>query len=81
MVIPGHGIVSKKDDLRRFRSALDAMQMRLAGLVKQRKSKEELVKVLESDYGWKVAGCPPSPPTGGCLQFQQVDALISELMR
>jgi glyoxylase-like metal-dependent hydrolase (beta-lactamase superfamily II) len=81
MVIPGHGIVSKKEDLSRFRSALDAMQKRLADLVKQRKSKEEIVKVLENDYGWRVAGCPPSPPTGGCLQFQQVDGLIRELMR
>jgi hypothetical protein len=38
-----------------------------------------MVKLLESDYGWRATGCPPSPPTGGCLQYQQVDALIAEL--
>ena len=42
-------------------------------------SKEDLAKVLEADYGWRSTGCPPSPPTGGCLQYQQLDALIAEL--
>jgi hypothetical protein len=28
-----------------------------------------------------VKNCPPSPPTPGCLQFQQMDALIAELSR
>jgi hypothetical protein len=36
---------------------------------------------LESDYGWRASGCPPSPPMAGRLQFQQVDALLAELRR
>ena len=38
-----------------------------------------LAKILEDDYGWRSTGCPPSPPTAGCLQYQQLDALIQEL--
>ena len=57
------------------------MRNRLAGLVKQGTSKDDFVKTLETDYGWRATGCPPSPPTAGCLQFQQADAMIAELKR
>ena len=55
------------------------MQRRLADLVTGGMAREALVRTLESDYGWRATGCPPSPPTAGCLQYQQVDALINEL--
>jgi hypothetical protein len=55
------------------------MRTRLVGLIKERKTKPELAKILEDDYGWRSTGCPPSPPTAGCLQYQQLDALIQEL--
>ena len=80
-VIPGHGPVSTKDDVVKFRSDLETMRNRLAGLIKQGRSKEEVVKTLETDYGWRSTGCPPSPPTPGCLQFQQADALMAELKK
>jgi hypothetical protein len=50
-------------------------------MVKQGKSKDDIVNTLEADYGWRAKGCPPSPPTPGCLQFQQSDALFAELKR
>ena len=78
-VIPGHGPVSTKDDVAKFRADLETMRNRVAGLVKEGKSKADIVNVLEADYGWRAKGCPPSPPTAGCLQFQQADALIAEL--
>jgi cyclase len=78
-VIPGHGPVSTKDDVRRFRADLQAMRDRIAGLVRMGASKEQVLAVFEADYGWRSTGCPPSPPTPGCLQFQQMDALIEEL--
>src|SRR5215510_2990293 len=78
-IIPGHGPVSTKADLVKFRSDLETMRNRLAGMIKQGVSKPELLKTLEDDYGWRSTGCPPSPPTGGCLQFQQIDSLIAEL--
>jgi glyoxylase-like metal-dependent hydrolase (beta-lactamase superfamily II) len=78
-VIPGHGPVSTKSDLVKFRADMETMRTRLAGLIKQGISRAEIVKTLEDDYGWRATGCPPSPPTAGCLQYQQVDALIAEL--
>ena len=80
-VIPGHGPVSTKNDVAEFRAGVETMRNRLVGLIKQGKSKNDIVSTLENDYGWRAKGCPPAPPTGGCLQFQQVDALIAELRR
>ena len=80
-VIPGHGPVSTKADLVKFKSDLETMRGRLIGLIKQGSTKAQLAKMLEDDYGWRSTGCPPSPPTGGCLQYQQLDALIEELKR
>jgi cyclase len=79
LVIPGHGPVASKQDLVQFKSDLETMRGRLASVIKGGTSKAELVKILEDDYGWRSTGCPPSPPTAGCLQYQQVDALIAEL--
>jgi cyclase len=78
-VIPGHGPLSKKEDVVKFRADLGAMQNRLSGLVKQGKTKDDLVNTLEADYGWRAKGCPPSPPTGGCLAIQQAGELFTEL--
>jgi glyoxylase-like metal-dependent hydrolase (beta-lactamase superfamily II) len=78
-VIPGHGPVSTKADVVKFKTDLETMRARLVSLIKGGTSKAELVKILEDDYGWRSTGCPPSPPTPGCLQYQQVDALIAEL--
>jgi cyclase len=78
-VIPGHGPVSTRGDVVAFRADLETMRNRLAGLIKQGKSKADVLKILETDYGWRSTGCPPSPPTAGCLQFQQADAMMTEL--
>jgi glyoxylase-like metal-dependent hydrolase (beta-lactamase superfamily II) len=78
-VIPGHGPVSTKADVMKFRADVENMRNRLAAMVRQGKSKAEVLKVLEDDYGWRSTGCPLTPPTPGCLQFQQSDALVAEL--
>lgn len=79
-VIPGHGPVMTKADLARFAATVTAMRTRLQDLVRRNTAKSELVRILERDYGWRSTGCPPAPQmTPGCLQFQQVDALIAEL--
>jgi glyoxylase-like metal-dependent hydrolase (beta-lactamase superfamily II) len=80
-IIPGHGALATKADLVAFRGKVAAMVTRLTGLIKGGKNKAEVAKVLEDDYGWRSTGCPPSPPTGGCLQYQQLDALMTELGR
>jgi len=80
-VIPGHGPVSTKADVAAFRADIDTMRTRLAGMVRQGKTKDDMVNTLEADYGWRAKGCPPAPPTPGCLQFQQADAMYAELKR
>jgi glyoxylase-like metal-dependent hydrolase (beta-lactamase superfamily II) len=80
-IVPGHGPVSTRADLVQFRADLEAMRERIAGLIDMGASKGQILAVFESDYGWRSTGCPPSPPTPGCLQFQQMDALIEELRR
>jgi cyclase len=78
-VIPGHGAVSTKADVVKFKADLEAMRSRLVTMVKAGKSQDEIVNTLEADYGWRAKGCPPSPPTAGCLQFQQSDSMMAEL--
>lgn len=80
-VIPGHGPVSTKEDVVKFRADVQAMRDRLERMVKQGRSKTEVLQVLETDYGWRSTGCPPAPPTPGCLQFQQSDSMMAELRR
>ncbi len=78
-IVPGHGPVSTRADLVTFKADLESMRTRIAGMIQQGATKEAVVKVFEDDYGWRSTGCPPTPPTPGCLQFQQIDALIAEL--
>ena len=78
-VIPGHGPVSTKDDVRAFRAGVAAMQIRLRDLVRSGIGREDLAKTIEMEYGWRATGCPLTPPTPGCLQYQQLDALMREL--
>jgi glyoxylase-like metal-dependent hydrolase (beta-lactamase superfamily II) len=80
-VIPGHGPVSTRAEIVKFKTDLETMRTRLIGLIKRGTSKGDLAKILEDDYGWRSTGCPPSPPTAGCLQYQQLDALMQELGR
>jgi glyoxylase-like metal-dependent hydrolase (beta-lactamase superfamily II) len=79
--IPGHGPVSTRADVVKFRADLEAMRTRVAELIHGGASKQQVLTVFEMDYGWRSTGCPPSPPTPGCLQFQQMDELIRELSR
>jgi glyoxylase-like metal-dependent hydrolase (beta-lactamase superfamily II) len=78
-VIPGHGPLATRADVVKFRADLEVMRNRIQGFIKGGKTRDEMVKILETDYGWRATGCPPSPPRAGCLQYQQVDGLIAEL--
>jgi cytochrome c-type biogenesis protein CcmH/NrfF len=71
--------VSTRDDLVTFRADLETMRDRVAALIRAGATKAQVLATFETDYGWRSTGCPPSPPTAGCLQFQQMDALIEEL--
>jgi glyoxylase-like metal-dependent hydrolase (beta-lactamase superfamily II) len=81
IVIPGHGPLATKADVVTFKADLEAMRARVSALIASGGSRQAVVAMMEKDYGWRATGCPPSPPTAGCLQFQQIDSLISELRR
>ena len=79
-VIPGHGPLATKADLVRFNADIAAMRTRLQSMITGGASRDQVVQTVEKDYGWRATGCPPPPQmTGGCLQYQQIDALIAEL--
>ena len=80
VIIPGHGPVAKKADLVKFNADIAAMRTRLQGMIRSGASRDAVVQAIEKDYGWRATGCPPAPQmTAGCLQYQQIDALIAEL--
>jgi glyoxylase-like metal-dependent hydrolase (beta-lactamase superfamily II) len=80
VVIPGHGPVATKADLARFNADIASMRTRLQGMIRKGAGRAEVVQAIETDYGWRATGCPPAPQmTPGCLQYQQIDALIAEL--
>lgn len=78
-VIPGHGPVATTGDVRAFRNGVAAMQTHLRELVRSGISRDDLAKRIEMEYGWRATGCPLTPPTPGCLQYQQLDTLMREL--
>jgi glyoxylase-like metal-dependent hydrolase (beta-lactamase superfamily II) len=70
-VIPGHGAVSTRADVEKWRADLVAMRDRLQGMIRKGASRAEVERVLIDDYRW---------PAGG-LALGQLDALIAELRR
>jgi cyclase len=69
IAIPGHGPVSDRAGILKFRNEFQAMRDRISGMVHSGASKEEISKVLVTDYHWAAGG----------LAVQQVDAMIAEL--
>ncbi|HTR35509.1 MAG TPA: MBL fold metallo-hydrolase [Bryobacteraceae bacterium] len=69
VAIPGHGPVSDRAGVLKWRASFEAMRERIRGMVHAGKSKGEISKVLAGDYHWAAGG----------LAIQQVDAMIAEL--
>ena len=67
--IPGHGPVSPRADVEKWRADLVALRDRLRTMLKQGATKADLEKVLIADYRW---------PAGG-LALGQLDALVAEI--
>jgi hypothetical protein len=68
-IIPGHGPLSDRAGLLKWRADFETMRNRIAGMVRQGKSKDEVSQTLIKDFGW---------PAGG-LAIAQVDAFIAEM--
>jgi len=69
VAIPGHGPVSDRAGILKFRNEFQAMRDRISGMLHSGASKDEVSKVLVTDYHWAAGG----------LAIQQVDAMIAEL--
>ena len=70
-VIPGHGPLSNRAGVMKWRADFETMRNRVSGLVRQGKGKEEVSKALVGEFNW--------PPAG--LAIAQVDAFIAEVKR
>jgi cyclase len=66
-VVPGHGTVSTKADLRVFRDETMAVRTRVHDMIVQKKTKDEIWAMLQKDYKWSA------------FQQRSLDGLISEL--
>jgi cyclase len=51
-VIPGHGPVTTKNMLMSYRNDVDKESKRVAGLMKQKKSEDEIGKVMMAEFHW-----------------------------
>ena len=49
-VIPGHGAVTTKAELRKFRDSADAMQRRVREMLAQKRTEAEITAVLKADF-------------------------------
>ena len=68
-IIPGHGPLSDRAGLMKWRADFETMRNRIGGMVHEGKSKDEVSQTLVKDFGWPVGG----------LAIQQVDAFIAEM--
>ncbi len=57
-VIPGHGEMSKREHLRKFKTDFETVRGRVRELTRQGKGKDEVAKLLKVDDlpGWRLAG-------------------------
>ena len=69
VAIPGHGPISDRQGILKWRADFVTMRDRISGMVHGGKTKEEVTKTLLDDFHW---------PAGG-LAIGQVDAFIAEL--
>ncbi len=71
-VIPGHGPIAKKADLLAYRNNVAKLKDHISGLIRQGKSKDEIAKVMTSDYGWAA---------GGLQMTRGFEGMLAELKR
>jgi glyoxylase-like metal-dependent hydrolase (beta-lactamase superfamily II) len=69
IAIPGHGPVSDRAGLMKFRSNFETMRNRIGGMVRGGGTNDEVAKTLVTEFGWAQGG----------LAVQQVDSMIAEL--
>ena len=51
-VVPGHGVVTAKTEMRKFRETAEKLRSRVHELLVQKKSRAEVAKMLQSEFHW-----------------------------
>ncbi len=68
-VVPGHGPVSTRADLMKFRDGFARMTSRVSGMLRDGKGKDDVMKTLVAEFGWSTTG----------LGARSLDGLVAEL--
>jgi cyclase len=68
-VIPGHGPISTRADLEKYRAGFGTMQSRVRDMARQNKTRDDISKMLETDFGWGSTG----------MGMNSLDRMIAEL--
>jgi cyclase len=71
VVIPGHGPISKREDLVKYRQNFESMRNRVTSMLHDGRGKDDVSKTLMNDFGWADGG----------NGMRQLDAMIAELKR
>ena len=71
-VIPGHGPVGKKADILKYRDNIEKLKSRVTGLLRQGSAKDDIAKVMTSEFGWQP---------GGLQMTRGFDGMLAELRR
>lgn len=71
-VIPGHGPISKKADIVKYRDNIEKLKTRITGLIKQNAAKDDIAKVMTTEFGWQP---------GGLQMTRGFDGMLAELRR
>jgi cyclase len=52
-VIPGHGPVSRRDDVMKFRQTMEMMRHRVRMMLREHKGKDDIGRMLTTDFFWQ----------------------------
>jgi cyclase len=67
-VIPGHGNVTNKDGLMKYRADVLKLQNRVSGMLRDKKSKDDVSKMLVAEFAWDPMGLPMRVSLDGMLK-------------
>ena len=71
-VIPGHGQISKKADIVKYRDNIEKLKTRVTGMIRQNAAKDDIAKVMTTEFGWQP---------GGLQMTRGFDGMLAELRR
>jgi glyoxylase-like metal-dependent hydrolase (beta-lactamase superfamily II) len=71
-VVPGHGKVATKEEMRKFREDTIVLRNRVHEMIVQKKTRDEIARMLQNEFHWEGVA-------GQVLMAQSFDGLIGEL--